>query len=120
MGRGRSTSVGRLRPFLDRAFSLDPARALILFNPPTFAAASCNYNARSRPDERLDLERTMRQCSLSALVACLLIGGGLVAQDRTQYDVVVYGGTSGGVAAAVQVRRMGKSVVLIEPSKHLG
>jgi len=36
------------------------------------------------------------------------------------YDVVVYGGTSGGVAAAVQVARMGKSVVLIEPGKHLG
>ncbi|MCP4640091.1 MAG: FAD-dependent oxidoreductase, partial [bacterium] len=26
-------------------------------------------------------------------------------------DVVVYGGTSGGVAAAVQAARMGKSVV---------
>jgi hypothetical protein len=34
--------------------------------------------------------------------------------------VVVYGGTSGGVAAAVQAARMGKSVVLIEPGKHLG
>jgi hypothetical protein len=37
-----------------------------------------------------------------------------------EYDVVVYGGTSGGVAAAVQSVRMGKSVVLIEPSEHLG
>ena len=36
------------------------------------------------------------------------------------YDVVVYGGTSGGVAAAVQAARMGKSVVLIEPGTHLG
>src|SRR6476661_2755914 len=36
------------------------------------------------------------------------------------YDIVVYGGTSGGVAAAVQAARMGKSVVLIEPGKHLG
>ena len=33
------------------------------------------------------------------------------------YDVVVYGGTSAGVAAAVQTRRMGKSVVLIEPGR---
>ncbi|HND53655.1 MAG TPA: FAD-dependent oxidoreductase [Pirellulaceae bacterium] len=39
---------------------------------------------------------------------------------KDSYDVVVYGGTAGGVAAAVQVRRMGKTVVLIEPSKHLG
>lgn len=36
------------------------------------------------------------------------------------YDIVVYGGTSSGVMAAVQARRMGKTVVLIEPGKHLG
>ena len=37
-----------------------------------------------------------------------------------EYDVVIYGGTSGGIIAAVQVEKMGKSVVLIEPSEHLG
>ena len=36
------------------------------------------------------------------------------------YDVVVYGGTSGGAAAAVQAARMGKKVVLVEPGRHLG
>jgi hypothetical protein len=36
------------------------------------------------------------------------------------YDVVIYGGTSAGVAAAVQVKRLGKSVVLIEPTQRLG
>ncbi len=43
-------------------------------------------------------------------------------QDTTvhSYDVVVYGGTSAGVAAAVQVARMGSSVVVIEPGRHLG
>jgi flavin-dependent dehydrogenase len=35
-------------------------------------------------------------------------------------DVVIYGGTSAGVAAAVQVSRMGHSVVLIEPTRHIG
>lgn len=35
-------------------------------------------------------------------------------------DVCVYGGTSGGVAAAVQAARLGKSVVLLEPGRHLG
>ncbi|MEQ1841046.1 MAG: FAD-dependent oxidoreductase, partial [Verrucomicrobiales bacterium] len=35
-------------------------------------------------------------------------------------DICVYGGTSGGVVAAVQAARMGKSVVLLEPRKHLG
>ncbi len=42
------------------------------------------------------------------------------AAGERQYDLVIYGGTSGGVAAAVQAARLGKSVVLIEPSKHLG
>ncbi|MEX2564982.1 MAG: FAD-dependent oxidoreductase, partial [Cyclobacteriaceae bacterium] len=36
------------------------------------------------------------------------------------YDMVIYGGTSAGVAAAIQASRMNKSVVLIEPSQRLG
>src|SRR5205809_5031990 len=43
-----------------------------------------------------------------------------VSLAAAEFDVVVYGGTSGGVAAAVQAARMGKSVVLIEPGRHLG
>ncbi|MCG8602668.1 MAG: FAD-dependent oxidoreductase [Verrucomicrobiales bacterium] len=35
-------------------------------------------------------------------------------------DVCVYGGTSGGVIAAVQAARMGKKVILMEPGAHLG
>ena len=35
-------------------------------------------------------------------------------------DVCVFGGTSGGVSAAVQVARMGKTVILAEPGRHLG
>ncbi len=42
------------------------------------------------------------------------------ADEPKSFDVVIYGGTSGGVAAAIQVKRMGKSVVLIEPTKRLG
>jgi hypothetical protein len=36
------------------------------------------------------------------------------------WDLVVYGGTSGGVTAAVQASRMGKRAVLVEPSRHVG
>jgi hypothetical protein len=36
------------------------------------------------------------------------------------YDVVVYGGTSAGVIAAVQAKKMGKSVVIVGPDRHLG
>ncbi len=42
------------------------------------------------------------------------------AQKTKSYDVVVYGGTSAGIASAIQSSRMGKSVVLIEPGKRLG
>jgi hypothetical protein len=36
------------------------------------------------------------------------------------YDLVIYGGTSAGVAAAVQAKRMGKTTVIIEPTRRLG
>ena len=36
------------------------------------------------------------------------------------YDIVVYGGTSAGISAAIQSSRMGKSVVLIEPTQKDG
>lgn len=36
------------------------------------------------------------------------------------HDVVIYGGTASGVAAAIQASRMGKSAIVIEPSQHLG
>ena len=37
-----------------------------------------------------------------------------------QYDLVVYGGTSAGVTAAIQGKRLGLSVVLVCPEKHIG
>ena len=36
------------------------------------------------------------------------------------FDLVVYGGTSAGVVAAVQGRRAGLEVLLIEPTRHVG
>ncbi|MCP5546865.1 MAG: FAD-dependent oxidoreductase [Akkermansiaceae bacterium] len=43
-----------------------------------------------------------------------------VATAAPSYDVIVYGGTSGGVTAAVQAARSGDKVLLIAPEKHLG
>ncbi len=56
--------------------------------------------------------------NILAAVLVLLFYSHLAGADR--YDVVVYGGTSGGVTAAVQCSRMGKTVVLIEPTQFLG
>lgn len=37
-----------------------------------------------------------------------------------QHDVVIYGCTSGAITAAVQAKKMGKSVIMVCPEKHLG
>ncbi len=37
-----------------------------------------------------------------------------------QSDILIYGCTSGAVTAAVQAKRMGKSVVMVCPERHLG
>ncbi len=53
-------------------------------------------------------------------VFILLLAVTVRAAAPATYDVVVYGGTSGGIAAAVQAARMGKTAVLIEPTQFLG
>ena len=53
-----------------------------------------------------------------AAVAALFIGSRPVTAES--FDIVVYGGTSAGVTSAVQAKRMGKSVVIVCPDKHLG
>ncbi|MCH5377174.1 MAG: FAD-dependent oxidoreductase, partial [Planctomycetes bacterium] len=59
------------------------------------------------------------------LLAALLVGFAATVlaapshADERSYDIVIYGGTSGGIAAAIQAKRMGKSVVLIEPTDRL-
>lgn len=35
-------------------------------------------------------------------------------------DIVIYGGTSAAIVAAVQAKRMGKSVIVVSPDTHLG
>ena len=41
-------------------------------------------------------------------------------ERRFEADIVVYGGTASGVIAAVQAKRLGKSVIIVGPDKHLG
>jgi lysophospholipase L1-like esterase len=61
-------------------------------------------------------ESTMSLCVLRVMLACLLTASVARAAD----DVVIYGGTSAGVIAAIEASRLGKSVTLIEPTQHLG
>ncbi len=43
-----------------------------------------------------------------------------IKSQTIKADVVIYGGTSAAVTAAVQVAKMGKKVVVVSPDKHLG
>ena len=42
------------------------------------------------------------------------------AQKELMHDIVIYGGTSAAMSAAVQIKKMGKSVVIVSPDKYLG
>ncbi len=62
---------------------------------------------------------------LGALCLVLVIGIGCAGppSERSStlgVDVVVYGGTASGLVAALEVARLGRSVVILEPSQHLG
>ncbi len=52
-----------------------------------------------------------------ALLALLASASPAFAAD---HEVVIYGGTASGVAAAIQASRLGKTVVLVEPGNHVG
>lgn len=72
--------------------------------------------------------RTMMNLAIVRVLSALVLGGSAFSlhvpqahgADEPVYDLVIYGGTSGGVATAVQARRMGKTAVIVEPSQHLG
>jgi hypothetical protein len=49
-----------------------------------------------------------------------LLGSAASSAEVIEADVCVYGGTSAGVAAAVQTTRLGKRAVLAEFGRHLG
>lgn len=58
---------------------------------------------------------------LFTLIAVVIsTGHGVRAQSAKSYDIVVYGGTSSGVAAAIQASRMEKTVIIVEPGRHIG
>ncbi len=56
---------------------------------------------------------------MHALRILLCLSAALGAEPVSR-DIVVYGGTSGGITAAIQAAQDGRSVVLVSPAKHLG
>ena len=62
----------------------------------------------------------------SKLITFLFVASNIFSPELTlvgetiSADIVIYGGTSAGVTAAVQAKRMGISVVLVSPQQRLG
>jgi hypothetical protein len=53
-------------------------------------------------------------------LALLLASAGLAMTAPQQFDVVVYGGTAGGVITAITAAREGLKTALLEPGVHVG
>jgi hypothetical protein len=60
----------------------------------------------------------MRLCFIVA-TSVLSLTGRLNAAVH-EADVVIYGGTSSAIVAAIQAKQLGKSVIVVSPDKHLG
>lgn len=60
-----------------------------------------------------------------AVLICLslllpMLGGCQMSTQRHHADVIVYGATPGGITAAIAAQREGASVILLEPTRHVG
>lgn len=66
------------------------------------------------------MKTTSSLLTVVSLIAGMASLGMTGAAESTTTEIVVYGGTAGGVAASVQAARMGKRVILLEPTAHLG
>lgn len=63
---------------------------------------------------------TMKKVNLSLLLLFAFLFASNGQNRQKNYDIVIYGGTSAGISAAIQSSRMNKSVLLIEPSSRIG
>ncbi|MBK9388750.1 MAG: FAD-dependent oxidoreductase [Bacteroidetes bacterium] len=59
---------------------------------------------------------------VTLILATLLLAGcqSGSSEKELKADVIVYGGTSSAVTTAVQIKRMGKSVIIVSPDVHIG
>jgi len=55
---------------------------------------------------------------MKSAIFSLLLAAGIPA--AAQFDLVVYGGTAGGLITAVSAAREGASVAILEPTRHVG
>lgn len=66
------------------------------------------------------MANTLRKRTVTAVLTSLLALGAVSCQGGRRADVVIYGATSGGISAAIQARRLGKTVIVLDPGSHIG
>jgi hypothetical protein len=72
------------------------------------------------PDFRGDIMSEWKIAAIFTAALLLLSTSQSLATECSTADIVVYGGTPAGIAAAIQAGRMKKKVILLEPTKHIG
>lgn len=91
----------------------------------TLAEGGCSRRARMwrgvARDRKPPRHRRARPLAFAIIALCCswpaLVGA---AEQRHVADIVVYGGTTGGIFSAIVAARQGASVVVLEPGTHLG
>ncbi|MCH6201564.1 FAD-dependent oxidoreductase [Aquiflexum sp. LQ15W] len=69
---------------------------------------------------KLLLFTTLFFLTLGLHSSCSSNGGSEKNDSIYQSEIIIYGGTSAAITAAVQAKKMGKSVVVVSPDIHLG
>src|SRR5258705_8544276 len=90
-----------------------------MITEPQASAMTCSLSrasSRERAGVRVPSPPTLQ----TLLTLITLLSTALCSAAPIESDICIYGGTSGGIAAAIQSSRMGRKVVLLEFGKHIG
>ena len=83
-----------------------------------------NYSIYHYQEETviLNVLKSFRYILIVSIILTLSATPSFSAQKkpRTSYDIIIAGGGTGGISAAIQAARMGASVLVVEPSTWIG
>jgi len=91
----------------------------------TFSPGTLLDRRLPRPPRRMPaaLPRLLAAAAMLALPASLGLpaaAAATAAGEIVTRQIVVYGATSGGIVAGIAARKLGKTVIVIEPGRHVG
>ena len=75
-----------------------------------------------RHSQTLNVTKTLRYIFFLVILLLMSASPSLSAsrQPKSAYDIIIAGGGTGGISAAIQAARMGASVLVVEPSTWIG